>query len=578
MFVGCLVVLTTAGLCAEEAEGSLDPVKETLQGAPKVLEIVRHDTSPPLRELMKLDVPERKQVKIYRDPTGPPELNTLPEDWQGSYGVRFSEHVEQNQAMSRAAMPTPDVNVLGLGVGQPGYSLDGVPPDTTGGVGRDYYIQWVNTDYAFFNKDDGSMVDLPGSNWRPGNVLWSGFGGLCEYTNYGDPIALYDQLADRWVLTQFGLAAAASGPHSQCVAVSETSDPLGSWHRYEYVWPDNYLNDYPKMGIWSDGYYFSANEFSCSSWSNCAWLGAAVAVMERDAMMQGAPASVQYWSLSSGYGHLLPADVDGDAPPPPGAPGLYVAANSSYVNDGLHFWRASIDWDNPNNSTFGLNGNAPNTSIDVTNYFEGPDIPQPGTAYELDAMNDRLMFRAPYRNFGTHESLVLTQTVKSGSSSDLGQRWYEIRDPGSDTPILYQEGTYAPAGESRWMGSIAMDALGNISLGYSVSGSSTSPSIRVVGRNHDDPLGQMTYSEGEIQTGSGYQIPMGGRNRWGDYSTMSIDPSDDCTFWYTQEFIQNTGNMVWRTKIASYAFPECRELMDFIFKDGFESGDTTAWD
>jgi hypothetical protein len=545
---------------------------EPAGGTPLVLKLVRHDTSPELRTMIENEAPQRKTITIHRDPVGPPDVNALPDDWQGKTGIRHSEHVLQ-RSTGRSAMPTPSVNVQGLGYGMPGYIPSGVPPDTTGGVGRDYYIQWVNTDYAFFNKD-GSMVDLPGANWRPGNTLWSGFGGLCEFTNYGDPIALYDQIEDRWVLTQFGLASAASGPHSQCVAVSETSDPLGSWHRYEYEWPSNYLNDYPKMGIWSDGYYFSANQFQCTNWSNCNWRGAGVAVMEKEAMMQGQAAGVQYWHLGSNFGHLLPADIDGDTPPPQGAPGMYFGASLVFGQASLKIWEAAINWDNPDASTFGSNGVQPNTSMSVTNYSISDDIPQQGTAHVLDAMSYRLMFRAPYRNFGTHESVVLTQTINTPAA----KRWYELRDPAGATPILHQEGTFTPDGNGRWMGSIAMDALGNIALGYSVSGSSMYPSIRVVGRNADDPLGQMTYSEEEIQAGSGFQIPLGGRNRWGDYSTMSIDPSDDCTFWYTQEYLASTGQIVWRTRVAAFAFPECVAVMDPIFEDGFESGDTSAWE
>jgi hypothetical protein len=327
------------------------------------------------------------------------------------------------------------------------------------------------------------------------------------------------------------------------------------------------------MGIWSDGYYFSSNQFTCPTWSTCSWVGAGVAVMEREAMIQGLAADVQYWGLSSFYGDLLPADIDGGTPPPIGAPGLFFAAHSTIV-DNIRIWRASIDWGNPANSTFGLNGVDPNTTVTVTPYVASGDIEQPGTTNLLDAISPRLMFRAPYRNFGTHESVVLTQTV----GNPAAKRWYEIRDPSADSPELYQEGTYTPDDNGRWMGSIAMDGVGNIALGYSVSGSEVSPSIRVVGRNVDDPLGLMSTSEEEIQTGAGHQNPYGGRNRWGDYSTMSIDPADDCTFWYTQEYIAGTGQFIWRTRVAAFAFPECEFGVGFVFADGFESGDTIAWE
>jgi hypothetical protein len=180
------------------------------------------------------------------------------------------------------------------------------------------------------------------------------------------------------------------------------------------------------------------------------------------------------------------------------------------------------------------------------------------------------MFRAAYRNFGDHESVVLSHAV----GNPAGMRWYEIRDPGG-TPVLYQEGTYSPDADERWMGSISMDAAGNIAMGYSVSGSATSPSIRATGRLAGDPLGTMTFSELEIATGAGHQNPSYGQNRWGDYSAMSIDPADDCTFWYTQEYVTTVGQYIWKTRIAAFKFNECSA--DSIFNDGFESGDTGGW-
>ncbi len=565
MIVAAVFFVASAGTAAEEAQKTT----QTGGNGPRLLEPVKFDISPPLRDIKVPETGER-QLKISREHEVPEGLNAVPENWKGKEAVRFSPHVLQKTAGSRAAIPAPTVNVEGLGRGFSGYTLSGAPPDTTGGVGPNYYIQWVNTDYVFFNKD-GSVVDLAGNDWRAGNTIWSGFGGECETSNDGDPVVLYDQLAGRWVMTQFGLGP-GSGPHYQCIAVSTTGDPLGTWARAAYQWPSNYLNDYPKLGVWTDGYYLAVNQFSCDNSYNCNWVGGAVAVFDRENLVQGTtPRATQYFNLGAGYGSLLPADIDGDTEPPAGRSGYFFADQSSYSDDKLDIWETSIDWGTPANSTVGDASHNPSTVVDVTNYVTTFTVEQQGTTNELDSLSPRLMFRAGYRNFGDHESVVLAHTV---GNNPAGMRWYEIRDPGG-TPVLYQEGTYAPDTQERWMGAVAMDASGNIALGYSVSGDSTSPSIRATGRLADDPLGTMTFSELEIVTGAGHQNPYYGQNRWGDYSTMSIDPSDDCTFWYTQEYVASVGSFVWRTRVAAFKFDECST--DAIFADDFEGGTTDAW-
>lgn len=533
------------------------------------LKLVKWDVSKPLRDV-KVTPKTKTHVKIFRDPATPDDDGELPEDWDGKVGTRFSPHVYQKSPGSRATIPTPAVNVEGLGRGIPGFTSGGVPPDTTGGVGPNYYMQWVNTSFAFFEKN-GTMVDIDGNDWRDGNTIWDGFGGRCEFSNDGDPIVLYDQLAGRWVMTQFGLASVGTGPHSQCLAVSTTGDPLGTWNRSEYVWPNNYLNDYPKLSVWSDGYYLTVNEFQCAANWSCTGIGGAVAIFDRENLIQGTtPRSAQYFDLT--YTNILPVDLDGDTEPPPGSPGYFISVKGG-VSHYIRIWETYIDWDTPANSTCGDASNNPSSIVNVTSFNNTNGIDQPTTTEDLDAMSPRLMFRAPYRNFGDHESIILTHTVDNPGSL----RWYEVRDP-AGTPVLYQEGTYSPDADERWMAGISMDNAGNVALGYSISGDTTSPSIRATGRLADDPLGTMTFSELEIATGAGYQNPSGGRNRWGDYSTMSIDPADDCTFWYTQEYVTTIGSFIWRSRIAAFKFDECSAPDGSIFSDGFESTDTSAWD
>ncbi len=293
---------------------------------------------------------------------------------------------------------------------------------------------------------------MTGNDWRAGNTIWSGFGGYCQTTNHGDPIVLYDQLADRWMMSQF--AVPPSAPYYQCIAVSATSDPLGSWHRYAYAWPGNVFNDFPKFGVWPDGYYMTANQFTNTSGG---WQGAGVAVFDRVSMLGGGPANAQYWNLGVNYGSLLPADLDGDTLPPTNSPN-YVFASDFYSYQ-LDIWEVSVDWVTPANSTCGDASNDPNSVLAITSFTTPSTVAQPSPGEALDSLSDRLMFRGPYRNFGSHESVALTHTVRTGGR--IGMRWYEIRDPGG-TPVLYQEGTYIPDADSRWMGAIAMDQEGNM--------------------------------------------------------------------------------------------------------------------
>ena len=553
----CALVLVIPAFADETPESA-----DSRAGAPISIHAARFDISQPLAELPAAQKVHGGETWERHEHTVPEGINDLPPDWNGQWGVRHSPHVHQTSLGDRGSTPTPTVNVEGLGKGFPNYNFYWAPPDTTGAAGPDKYIQWVNSHYAVFEKD-GTVVDLPGNDFVAGSSLWSGFGGACESDNDGDPIVLYDNASDRWMMSQLAVSSNwGSGPYSECVAISVTGDPLGSWYRYEYLWPSNYLNDCPKFGVWPDGYYLTVNQFNAAVNS---WRGAGVAVFERAKMLTGDPsATIQYWNLGVNWGSLIPADLDGTNEPPNGAPNyLFSAHNGS--TDYIDIWEVSVDWDTPANSTCGDAGNDPNSSIAVTNYATATGVTQPG-GVALDTLSDRLMHRAGYRNFGDHESIVMVHSVNNPTL----MRWYEIRDPGG-TPVLYQEGSYQPDTSERWMGAIAMDQKGNITMGYSVSDASISPSIRLAGRLTDDPPGVMTIGEIEAATGSGYQT---GYTRWGDYSTMSVDPADDCTFWYTGEYVDSVGNLVWQTRITAVTLPGCNTD---LFSDGFEGGDESAW-
>jgi hypothetical protein len=424
----------------------------------------------------------------------------------------------------------------GAQAAQSGYLV--APPDTNGAVGDTQYVQWVNLAFAVFDKKTGNI-----SGPYAGDTLWKGFGGPCENDNDGDPIVQYDKAGNRWVMTQF--AVASGPPYYQCVAVSTTSDATGSYYRYMFPlagFPD--FNDYPKLGIWPDAYYMSFNMFQPPSYF---FSGAKACAMESSKMLTGDPdAGMQCFQFDTSVDSLLPSDLGGTTAPPAGSPDYFMNFGSNKLN----LWKFHVDWTNPSLTTF-----IGPVTIPVAAFSEackgGTCIPQYGTSQKLDSLGDRLMYRLAYRNFGDHESLVVNHSITAGSS--VGVRWYEIRSPGA-TPTVYQQGTYAPDSNYRWMGSIAMDKVGNIALGYSVSSSSMYPAIRYTGRVPTDAPGTME-AESSIVEGTGSQTRS--LSRWGDYSAISVDPVDDCTFWYTNQYLKTSGTFNWSTRIASFRFPSC---------------------
>jgi Bacterial Ig domain/Carboxypeptidase regulatory-like domain len=463
-----------------------------------------------------------------------------------------------------AAMPAPIQSFEGI------KNVNSVlPPDPNGDVGPNHYVQAVNLSFAVFDRT-GNILLGPASI----NTLWQGFGGSCESQNDGDPIVLYDQLADRWFISQF---AFLDGFH-QCIAVSQTGDPTAAYFRYDFLFSTTKLNDYPHFGIWPDGYYMSANQF----FADGGFAGAAAVVFERDRMLQGLPARMVLFdllSVDSSLGGMLPSDLDGWRPPPASAPNYFVEVDDDafgWPTDELQVFQFHVDWATTTNSTFAgpkiIDLAAAGSPIDMDLCgFNRNCIPQPG-GKALDAISDRLMYRLAYRNFGNHESLVVNHTVDVDGADHAGIRWYEIRNPGGSPPTLFQAGTFAPDGDHRWMGSMAMDGSGNIALGYSVSGTATFPSIRYAGRLASDPLSMLSQGEATLIGGSGYQEHKSGR--WGDYSMMAVDPLDDCTFWYTQEYYAVSGSAPWQTRVGSFRFPSCTALLFGALEGTVRDADT----
>jgi len=500
----------------------------------------KFDVSPPLREIPpRMDTGHRPGHTVPNKRL-PPDLNPAPGGRSGASLGAAPPFLLQEWSGTGPLMPAPLVNFEGVGEGLSGYNASVAPPDTEGDVGPNYYVQWVNLHMAIFDKSTGSIVYGP----TAGNTIWSGFGGPCDTDNDGDPVVQYDQLAGRWVISQF----AVNSGYAECIAVSVTGDPTGQWYRYAFTFSD--FPDYPKLAMWPDGYYVTYNMFTAGG----SWLGAEACAYERSAMLNGQSAQAVCFGPYSSYGGMLAADLDGSTLPPAGSP-EYVIAKEGFSSSGsnLLLWEFRVDWTTPSNSTF----TGP-TSIAVASFTPacggGTCIPQLGTTQQLDSLADRLMYRLAYRNYGTHEAMVVNHSVDPGDGRS-GIRWYELRKT-TGSWSLYQSGTFAPTdGHYRWMGSIAMDHVGNLAIGYSVSDSGMNPSIWYVGRLAGDPLNQLPQAEQVLLNGTGSQTT--NLSRWGDYSALTVDPSDDCTFWFTTEYLSADGTFNWHTRIGAFKFSDC---------------------
>jgi hypothetical protein len=441
--------------------------------------------------------------------------------------------------LAKPHMPAPTLNFDGIGF--PGVACSCAPPDTDGEVGPTEYVQMVNQGFQVFSKSGASI-------YGPADIatLWSGFGGNCELYGDGDPVVLYDQLANRWVISQF---AGASIPTDECIAVSQTGDAAGAYYRYGYTLGANFY-DYPHLGVWPDAYYMSDNVFNASG---TAYLGPQPFAFNRSAMLAGNPGTVVTTGLlTPNDDAILPADLDGSIQPPAGAPNPFVEVG---FNSTWPLWRFHVDFANPAASTFTRAGTLTPASYSLLCPAGRSCIPQAGTLDGLDAISSRPMFRSAYRRFTDgHEALVGNLTVASGGVA--GIRWWQIDHATSGTPTLAQQGTYQPDTTSRWMGSAAMDAGGDMALGFSASSASIAPQIRYAGRAPGDSAGALGQGETTLLSGGGSQTGSG--NRWGDYSDMTVDPSDDCTFWYTQEYYPpGVSAFNWRTRIGSFRMPTC---------------------
>lgn len=535
IFLSTIGVLVAGFAHSAAADETPAPLQGTFRLATTA---VKFDVSPPLSEIPVRPPADFGQsffgsLMIDPDPPGKP-----------SYGPQDRDGRVQSVLFGGPTIPAPSAN-FNVGTGTAN------PPDPVGDVGPTHYVRMANASFQIFNKTTGASMFGPANI----NTLFGGFGGACETENAGDPIVLYDQIADRWLLTQF---SDSTGPgFFNCVALSTTNNPLGTYFRWAFSTAT--FPDYPKYGVWPNAYLISTREV------NAGLIGAYA--IDRAAMLAGNPAPplIEFTvpvDQFSGDG-LLPADLDGSTPPPLGAPGYYLGSMDNggpygAVEDALSLWEFNINFAVPASSTFTLVDTIPIAPYDTIFPCVGRScIPQPAPLGAVDILSyrQRPMHRAAYRNFGSYQAIVSNQSVEAGPTM-AGIRWWEIRNPGANS-VLYQDSTYAPGlsdGLHRWMASIAQDSSGNMGMGFSAGSAMVFPSVHYTGRLQSDPLNSMAQGEGIFVTGGGGHTAT--TRRWGDYTSMNIDSTDDCTFWYVNEFFAVSGT-TWTLRAGAFKFPDC---------------------
>jgi len=545
---------------------------------------VAHDTSQPLG-VLAATLPAR-DFSAFTDANG---FISFSKPWKTTVEANISAETSGNvtggngvdpalQSFAAPMLGSPTVNFDGAS-NQDNFNVFGGrvnPPDTVMAVGPNHIVEMINLVTAIYDKNGNTLVAPFDSG-----VLWAGFAVPDCADPSGDPIVLYDQFMDRWVLSQFttrGLSNPAL-PFYNCVAVSATSDPTGAYYRYAFTTAD-YFPDYPKYGNWTDSYVITTREFG----PNFGY-GIGVYALEKNKMVNGQSARVIGFRLDAfnddgsdgpiplnlvGDG-LLPAYIDGKQKPQTVDTMPIIGTQDDgggygATSDALNIWDLTVKWKANATANLVLKAQLPVASFD--SIFPCPGggrrcLPQPGAAVsqylDVQSYRQRPIWRTPYRNFKNYDSILAAQSVEAAPGV-AGMRWYEVRRV-NGAYSLYQQGTYAPLdGIHRWMGSVAQDRQGNIGLGYSVvNGTTVKPGIRYTGRLAGDPLGQMTLGEGTIIDGTGIQRSV--NNRWGDYTSLNLDPSDDCTMWYANEYYTAAGQASsvagWNTRIASFKIPGC---------------------
>jgi hypothetical protein len=535
------------------------------------------DRTAPLRDVVRADATGRASVGA----AGPKVGDMRPDSGPTVTNRPFAGDPAVQRHKPKPVIPGTKANFEGLS-NQDNFNVLGVrvnPPDPVGDVGPNHYVEMINLVFGVYSKT-GSLLLGPTDT----GTLWAGF-AIDECTEpSGDPIVVYDQFADRWILTQFTTRGLdfpdePANPFYNCVAISTTGDPTGSYYRYAFTTGFNFP-DYPKYGVWDDSYLITTREFGVVDESI---YGIGVYGLERERMIAGDPAArAVSFLLQDGRvpinligDGLLPADADGRKPPKKNSKAPIIGTQDDEgpygaTFDALNVWEFDVKWNA-----------APTASIELTTQLAVDEfdsafpcaptardcLPQPGITDPnqfLDVLSyrQRPTWRLAHRTFNGYETMVTNQSVEA-LPGVAGIRWWEVRRTGNGRYRVFQQGTFAPEdGVHRWMGSIAMDRKGNAALGYSVvNGVDIFPGIRYTGRLDGDRRGQMTLGEATVVNGTAAQTNP--NSRWGDYTSMNVDPVDDCTFWYVNEYYTAAGAAMaplgngWQTRIASFKLPGC---------------------
>lgn len=481
---------------------------------------IKHDVSLPLRYL---------EAKSYFPTTKNSMKHILAKEFSKNELTRF------------ALIPLKGFQ--GLGVGFNDYQVTSEYPDIASSVGITQIVQWVNSDIAVFDKATGHIAaGFP----KPGNAIWAGFGGACENSNVGLQTVKYDQLAGRWVLSQSAYDN-INGPYYQCFAVSTSEDATGSYNRYAFQ--INAIIDYARLGLWPDAYYISL--FLSGNQH-----GPLACALERDKMLTNQTASMHCLPLFPLFtAPVLPADLDGMKLPLSGNPEYFIGVQEPY---NLLIAKFHVDFATPANTAVSL------FSLPVAQFAKACSatngvgcVMQPNTTNRLDVLSDRLNSNFPYRQYHDYGSMVAVHTVQGPAPHFApALRWYELRlypsNP-NQNPVVYQQATFAPDSMNRFMGSIAIDRFTNIALGYSVTSSLIYPSLQLLYHNYNHQNNKMTLQP--LVTGHGSQI--NNSQNFGRRSSMSVDPVDQCTFWYSNEYLKTDGSFNWSTFIVNFKLAAC---------------------
>ena len=517
-------------------------------GPPVELQLKRAAT----RRLDLRTLPRTRPVQRERQELEPPDHTPV-----------TIESVSLPPALSAPGLPAPAVQAPAPSLVFEGLDREnwgaGSPPDTNGDVGPTYYIQTVNTSVGIYRKSDGFRE----AAFTFDTLMSQGnFGNLCDTNNFGDPVVLYDTFEDRWILSDFAFLTDVSGnvlsPAYQCFAVSMNGNPLtGGWNFYSIQTAD-FLGDYPKLGIWPDGLYMSANMFTFGAGSTSQ--GVRTWAFNKAQMYAGSPTvKIVSFNLNSGDFTVVPANARlQTGTPPPGRPNLFLS--TWLFTNAVTVYKFHVDWNSTSLSTF----TGPDTPIAATSWPNAAvaNAPQPTTATLLDVLQIRAMVQNQYTNFGGTESLWVSHTVRrANTTGSAAPRWYQVNVTGGTVaPNIPQAATWDPDGANlihRFMPSLALDRAGNMAMGYTTSNSTTEfPSMKYAGRLSTDPVNTFSQTEQSLFAGTASQT---GSTRWGDYSSMMLDP-DGCTFWYTNQYANpasQTFDKRWLTKIASFKFTQC---------------------